>query len=491
MIPIEHILLIGSLLILVSIGVARLSENLGVPALLLFLAIGMLAGSEGLGGIYFDDARLAQSVGVIALVFILFAGGLDTKWPEVRPSFFPAVSLATVGVLLTAAGVGLFAFFALKLQFLTALLLGAVVSSTDAAAVFSVLRSKNISLKGRLRPLLELESGSNDPMAVLLTIGIIQVIINPGASFGSIALLFVQQMGLGIVCGFFFGKATVVMLNRLKSYYEGVYPVFFLALAVLTYGFTTAAGGSGFLAVYTAGLIAGNGDFVYKKSLLRFFDGLAWLSQIAMFLTLGLLVFPSRIVPVVWAGLACSAFLMFVARPASVFLSLLFARLKWREKVLVSWVGLRGSVPIVLATFPLLAGVTGSEAIFNIVFFIVLTSALLQGWSIPAVARLMRLQAPPEMKRHYPIEFAPMEGVDTQLVDFIIPFNAAIAGRSIVELGLPPDSLIVLVNRDEKFFVPSGGTVLEGGDVVLVLINDKNIGEVREKLMKWKEPGKE
>jgi len=486
MIPIEHVLLIGSLLILVSIGVARLSENLGVPVLLLFLGIGMLAGSEGPGGIYFDDASLAQSVGVIALVFILFAGGLDTKWSEVKASFFPAVSLATAGVLLTAIGVGLFAFFVLRFSFPTALLLGAVVSSTDAAAVFSVLRSKNISLKGRLKPLLELESGSNDPMAVLLTIGIIQVIMNPGTSFGSIVLLFIQQMGLGIVFGFFFGKAAVVTLNRLKSYYEGVYPVFFLALAVLTYGSTAAAGGSGFLAVYIAGLIAGNSEFIYKKSLLRFFDALAWLGQITMFLTLGLLVFPSRIIPVVWSGLACSAFLMFVARPVSVFLSLLFARLQWKEKVFVSWVGLRGSVPIVLATFPLLAGVTGSEAIFNIVFFIVLTSALLQGWSIPVVARLMKLHAPLERKRQYPIEFAPIDGVDTQLIDFIIPFNAAIAGKSIVELGLPRDSLIVLVNRDEKFFVPSGGTVLEGGDVVLVLVNDKNRGEVREILMRWK-----
>lgn len=491
MIPVEHILLMGSFLILVSIGVARLSENLGVPALLLFLGIGMLAGSEGLGGIYFDDANLAQYIGVIALVFILFAGGLDTKWPEVKSSFSPAVSLATIGVLITAVGVGLFTFFALELSFSTALLLGAVVSSTDAAAVFSVLRSKNISLKGRLKPLLELESGSNDPMAVFLTIGIIQIIINRETSFVSITLLFVQQMGLGIASGFFFGKATVVMLNRLKSYYEGVYPVFFLSLAVFTYGITAAVGGSGFLAVYIAGLIAGNNDFIYKKSLLRFFDGLAWLSQITMFLTLGLLVFPSHIIPVVWTGLACSAFLMFVARPASVFLSLLFARLQWREKAFVSWVGLRGSVPIVLATFPLLAGVTGSEVIFNIVFFIVLTSALLQGWSIPIVARLMKLQAPLERKRQYPIEFAPIDGVDTQLVDFIIPYNAEIAGKTIVELGLPPDSLIVLVNRDEKFFVPSGGTVIEGGDVVLTLVNDKNISEVREKLMRWKDSKKE
>ncbi|MHB8110001.1 MAG: potassium/proton antiporter [Syntrophorhabdaceae bacterium] len=488
MIPIEHVLLIGSLLVIVSIGVARLSENFGMPVLLLFLGIGMLAGSEGPGGIYFDDAHLSQAVGVIALIFILFAGGLDTKWSEVRSSFFPAASLATFGVILTAFGVGLFVFFFLKFTFLNALLLGAVVSSTDAAAVFSVLRSKNISLRGRLRPLLEFESGSNDPMAVLLTIGIIQVIMDPRTSAGSIALLFVQQMGLGVIFGFFFGKATVELLNRLKSYYEGVYPVFFLALAILTYGVTAAAGGSGFLAVYLAGLIAGNSEFVYKRSLLRFFDGLAWLSQITMFVTLGLLVFPSRVISIVGAGLACSAFLMFIARPVSVFLSLLLTRFEWKEKVLVSWVGLRGSVPIVLATFPLLAGVAGSEAIFNIVFFIVLTSALFQGWSIPVVARLMNLQAPIEKKRRYPIEFAPIDGVDTQLLDFIIPYNAEVAGRPIVELGLPSDSLIVLVNRNEEFFVPSGGTVLEGGDVVLLLANSKNLGKVREILMKWKKP---
>lgn len=474
---IEHILLIGSFLIIVSIFVARLSEDLGVPVLLLFLGIGMLAGSEGAGGIYFDDARFAQSIGVIALVFILFAGGLDTRWSEVKPVFRSAASLATLGVFLTAVGVGLFAFFVLKFSILAGLLLGAVVSSTDAAAVFSVLRSKKISLRGRLRPLLELESGSNDPMAVLLTIGIIQLMTSPKTSFGSISSLFIVQMGLGGLFGLLFGKAMVFMLNRLKSYYEGVYPVLSLALAALTYGATAAAGGSGFLAVYIAGLIAGNSEFVYKKSTLRFFDGLAWLSQIAMFVTLGLLVFPSRIIPILWAGLACSAFLMFVARPVSVFLSLLPVRLGWREKTLISWVGLRGAVPVVLATFPLVAGLADAEAIFNIVFFIVLTSALFQGWSIPVVARLLGLQAPFAQKRNYPIEYAPVEGVDTQLEEFIIPYSSAIAGKQIVELNLPRDSLIVLINRDENFFVPRGGTALEGGDIVLVLGSRNDLAE--------------
>jgi cell volume regulation protein A len=332
-----------------------------VPVLLLFLGIGMMAGSEGPGGIYFDDAALAQAIGVMALIFILFAGGLDTRWPEVKPTVWQATSLATLGVLLTAVLVGLFAFYVLKLSLISGLLLGAIVSSTDAAAVFSVLRSRSISLRGQLKPLLELESGSNDPMAVFLTVGILQLMTIPGTSLGSIAVLFAVQMGLGIVFGLGLGKLMVLMFNHMKSAYEGFYPVFAMAAASFIYGSTAACGGSGFLAVYIAGLIAGNSEFIHKKSMLRFFDGFAWLSQITMFLTLGLLVFPSRIIPVIGVGLACSFFLMLIARPVGVLISLLFARLQWREKVLVSWVGLRGAVPLVLATFPLLAGIPEAE----------------------------------------------------------------------------------------------------------------------------------
>ncbi len=473
--PIEYLLLIGSILILVSIAIAKLSDNLGIPTLLLFLGVGMLAGSEGPGGIYFDNARLAQSVGIIALVFILFAGGLDTKWREVRPVFWQATSLATSGVFVTASAVGLFVSMALGLPLLSGLLLGAVVSSTDAAAVFSVLRSKNVTLRGPLKPLLELESGSNDPMAVFLTVGLIQVMTLPKTSLSSVFLLFIIQMGLGAGLGVTLGKAMVFVLNWLRLSYEGIYPVFSLAFAALIYGATSTLGGSGFLAVYVAGLVAGNSDFVHKKSLLRFFDGLAWLSQIAMFLTLGLLVFPSHIVPVIGIGLLVSVFLMLIARPVSVFLSLSLAKLHWKEKTLVSWVGLRGAVPIVLATFPLLAGLPDSKLIFNVVFFIVLTSALLQGWSIPVVARLLHLDAPLETRRRYPIEFAPMEGVDTELVDLIVPFSSALAGKSIVELDLPQDSLIVLISRNDNFIVPSGGTVLQEGDTVLVLVNRNNL----------------
>ena len=476
---IEYVVLVGSILILVSIALARLSDNLGIPTLLLFLGIGMLAGSEGPGGIYFDDAELAQSIGIVALVFILFAGGLDTKWQEVRPVFWQATSLATLGVFLTALAVGLFVSAMFHLPLLSSLLLGAVVSSTDAAAVFAVLRSRNVRLHGRLKSLLELESGSNDPMAVLLTVGLIQLLLNPQVSFGSMLWLFTRQMLIGGIVGLAFGKGMVYALNRLKLSYEGIYPVFVVASAGLMFGAASVLGGSGFLAVYIGGMVAGNAEFVQKRSLLRFFDGMAWLSQIAMFLTLGLLVFPSHIVPVIGFGLLTSVFLMFVARPVSVFLSLSFARLTWKERTLVSWVGLRGAVPIILATFPLLASLPYAELIFNVVFFIVLTSALLQGWSLPLVARALNLDAPMEPARRYPIEFAPLEGVDTELIDVIIPYNAVVAGKSIVELNMPEDSLIVLISRNDEYIVPSGGTILQESDTALVLVNKGNLSTVR------------
>jgi cell volume regulation protein A len=336
---IEHLLLIASALILASIVLAKVSDNLGVPTLLLFLSIGMLAGSEGPGGIYFDDAHLAQSIGIVALAFILFAGGLDTKWNEVKPALWQATSLATLGVLVTALAVGLFVSIAFNVSLLNGLLLGAVVSSTDAAAVFSVLRSRNVSLRGNLKPLLELESGSNDPMSVFLTIGLIQLLTIPQTTVVSVATLFVMQMAIGAAVGIVFGKILVYSVNRLKLSYEGIYSVFVLAFAALTFGSAATLGGSGFLAVYLAGLVAGNGEFVQKRSLLRFFDGLAWLCQITMFLTLGLLVFPSHIVPVIGMGLLTSAFLMFVARPASVFVSLALTRLNWKERKSVRFLG--------------------------------------------------------------------------------------------------------------------------------------------------------
>ncbi|HNQ32898.1 MAG TPA: potassium/proton antiporter, partial [Methanoculleus sp.] len=338
-----EILFLGiSLLFLISIIANKFGERLGVPALLIFLIVGMLAGSEGPGGIPFDDPTIAQTIGVIALAYILFSGGLDTRWDEIQPVFWPAIALSTIGVVLTAAVLGAFVVLILGLPPLTGFLLGAVVSSTDAAAVFSVLRMARARLKGNLRPFLEFESGSNDPMAIFLTTGIIALILTPGEPVFALIPMFVQQMIVGGLFGYAMGRFVVWLINRLKLESEGLYPVLSLAMVLLTYGLTATVGGNGFIAVYIAGLVIGNSIVVYKKSLIRFHDGIAWLMQIIMFLALGLLVFPSELVPVIVPGLLTATFLILVARPVAVMLTLLPWKMPLNEKALVSWVGLRG-----------------------------------------------------------------------------------------------------------------------------------------------------
>jgi cell volume regulation protein A len=392
--PIEYLLLGGSTLLLLSVLASKASDRLGVPSLLLFLVIGMLAGSEGPGGIEFDYPRLAQSLGVVALALILFSGGLDTHWGNIRQVQWKGLALSTLGVCLTTFLVAWFAFTILKFSLLEGYLLGAIVSSTDAAAVFAVLRSRQVRLRGQLTPLLELESGSNDPMAVFLTIGMVTLLTDPTASGVDLLPMFLRQMSLGALLGYGMGKGMAFLIGRARLEYEGLYAVLSLAFALFTYGVTASLGGNGFLAVYLAGLILGNSAVSHLESLRRFHDAQAWLMQIVMFLTLGLQVFPSHIVPVIGIGLVLSLFLMLVARPVSVFLTLPFADLTFKEKLLISWVGLRGAVPIILGTFPLIGGVPQAEMIFNLVFFIVLTSVLLQGTSLPLVARWLGLDAP-------------------------------------------------------------------------------------------------
>lgn len=368
MISIEHILVAASILLLLSVLASKASAKLGIPALLLFLVLGMLAGSDGPGGIYFDDAHLAQSLGVVALALILFSGGLDTEWSSVRPVLWKGLALSTAGVLITAALVGLFARMVLGFSLLEGVLLGAIVSATDAAAVFSVLRARSVGLKGHVRPLLELESGSNDPMAVFLTTGLIGIMTQPQARWFSLVPMFIQQMVLGAALGYAIGRLMVFLINRLRLEFEGLYPVLTLSLILLTYGGTASLGGNGFLAVYVAGLVMGKNDFIHKRSVMRFHDGLAWLMQIVMFLALGLLVFPSHLLPIIGLGLLSSLFLMLVARPVSVLVTMAFSGMRLNEKLMISWVGLRGAVPIVLATFPLLAGMPRAEIIFDLVF---------------------------------------------------------------------------------------------------------------------------
>lgn len=480
MATIDILLLIGAILIIISILIAKVFHNIGIPTMLLFIVVGMFAGSEGIGGIYFDDALLAQSIGIIALVFILFSGGLNTNWSESKVVLKPALILATVGVLLTAIVVGICVMLIFNTSFLWGLLVGSIISSTDAAAVFSTLRTGNLELKGKLKSLLELESGSNDPMAVFLTIGTIDLLLLPEGTFFHITFIFFIQLGVGVALGFLGGKTMAYLINKLNFFYEGIYPIFALSIALLIYSLTSFIGGSGFLAIYIAGIILGNVNFVHKRTLIRFFDGLSVLSQITMFLTLGLLVFPSDLIPIIGVGFLLSAILIFIARPVSIFITLIPFKFNFREKAFTSWVGLRGAVPIILATFPLLAGVTNSRLIFDVVFFIVLTSALLQGWSINLVAKLLNLANPLPKKIAIPLEFSSDAKNDTELIEIIVPNNSQIEGKQIVDLNFPKDSRIVLVIRDDKNLIPSGGTILEGGDVLLLLANKKTNDLIKE-----------
>src|SRR5690606_36565955 len=322
----ENILLLCSVLLILSIIASKASYRLGVPALLMFLGLGMLAGSEGVGKIHFDDPRLSQFLGMIALNFILFSGGLDTKWESIRPVLREGIVLSSLGVLLTAVALGLFAHFALDFSWIEAMLIGSIVSSTDAAAVFSILRSKSVALKGNLRPLLEFERGSNDPMAYFLTISLLTIYAEEDQSLLYLIPFFFKQMIIGGAVGLAMGKLMVTVVNRINLDVDGLYPVLLTAMVMLTFSLVTLFGGNGFLAIYICGLILGNSGFLHKKSLMQFYDGVAWLMQIVMFITLGLLVFPSQILPVMGTGLLLSLFLMFVARPAGVFLSLLFFR---------------------------------------------------------------------------------------------------------------------------------------------------------------------
>lgn len=477
----EPLLAAAAALILIGVLASKVSAKLGVPALLLFLAIGMLAGSDGLGGIHFDDFHMAQSAGIVALAFILFAGGLSTSWADVRPVLGPGIALATVGVVVTALVAGGIAAWALDLSPTSGFLLGAIISSTDAAAVFSVLRSRNVSLRGEVRPLLELESASNDPMAVFLTVGFLELLTDPDASVVSLLPLFVQQMAIGAAVGYLLARGTVAAINRLRLEYEGLYPVVTLAVVMLTYGSTALLGGSGFLAVYVAGMAMGNREFLHKKSLMRFHDAIAWLAQISMFLVLGLLVFPSQLPAVAGRALLVAAALVLVARPLAVFLALAPTRLAMRARAMVSWVGLRGAVPIILATFPLAAGVDEAETIFDTVFFIILTSVLVQGTTIPLIARWLSVDAPLPARPSYPLE-AVFSDAETSLHELTIPADSPVVGRQLVEIGLPAGVLVVLLSRDGEFVVPQGGTVLRGGDEALVLADAETLPRVRTAL---------
>jgi len=475
---IEYYLVGGAVLLILSVAASKISDKYGVPALLIFLLIGMLAGSEGIGGIYFDDPFLAQTLGTIALIVILFSGGLDSTWIHFREVLPAGITLATFGVVATALILGFFAHLIMDLSLYEGFLLGAIVSSTDAAAVFAILRSKGVYLPGKLKQLLELESGSNDPMAVLLTITFARLIQNPDLSLVSQIPALIMQMGFGLLTGIVIGKFALFAINKMKLGYSGLYPVLTVGIILFAYGITNIIGGSGFLAVYITGLTMSRSDFLHKKSMVRFYDGLAWLMQITMFLMLGLLVFPSRMIAYWLPALGIAMILIIFARPLAVWLLLLPTKFTSSERSFISWVGLRGAVPIILAIYPRIMGLPNSDLYFNVIFFVVMTSVLIQGTSIPKMAKLLKVSVEPDEITNYPIE--PVSGKEWQgqLQEIPIRSDSWVVGKAIYEIKLPQEYLVVLISRGKDFVIPNGSVVLQAGDKVLGL----SIGDVHQRV---------
>ena len=479
--------LVTGFLFFLSIVAGTLSDKIKVPSLILFLAIGMLAGVDGLGGIDFDDANFANNVGTFALAFILFSGGFQTKWSDVKPIVTQGIVLSTLGVFLTAVVVAIPIALLTNFNYKDAFLLGSIISSTDAAAVFSILRTQKIGVKGALKPLLEFESGSNDPMAVFLTITAITWLKSPDVPLGELAVKFVIQMVAGGLMGLIMGNVACHVIQELKVTNEALYPVWGISIVMSTFGLTETVYGNGYLAVYICGIVMGGQEFLYKYSLQRFHEGFAWLMQIIMFLVLGLLVTPTSVaqVSVLKVGFMISFFLMFVARPVAVFISMFFSKFNLREKIFVSWTGLRGAVPIILATYPLTEGHPKAQYMFNVIFFVVLTSVMLQGKTLAAAAKFLKLDAWVRESKSYPLNFdrTPGSGTEeTREVD--LSEDSAIVGKTISELRFFPDGVtILLVNRGTKFLIPKGNTKLEAGDTLLIFGERALLSDVEKKLL--------
>ncbi|MDD4148954.1 MAG: potassium/proton antiporter [Bacteroidales bacterium] len=479
----EILLILVSILFFLSILAGKASSKFGVPALLLFLSVGMIFGSDGIG-IQFENIQVAETIGTIALCIILFSGGMDTKINEIRPVISQGIVLATLGVILTAFFNGILVWWILGMTMesagiglLTSLLLAATMSSTDSASVFSILRSKGLHLKNNLRPMLELESGSNDPMAYILVITLIGIIkVDAVPNFWIVGGQLLIQLIVGALVGFTLGKFTVYVINRIKIGNDSLYPILVFTFCIFIFSFTYFVKGNGYLAVYIGGLVIGNSKFVHKRSSLNFFDGLAWLSQLFMFLALGLLVNPHELIPIIIPGLIISFAMIFITRPLTVFISLLpFRKMKRKDKAYISWVGLRGAVPIIFAIIALSENIPHARLIFNIVFLCTLVSLLLQGASLPMVARWLGLtEKLQKIKKLSEFDIELSEDIKSATAEIEITKSMIANGNRIMDLSLPDNTLIVLLKRDDKYLVPTGKTVLQKQDKLLIITDDQN-----------------
>jgi cell volume regulation protein A len=481
------ILIAGSLLAL-GIGATLIAGRLRVPGLVLFLVLGMLIGSDGLGLIEFggtdDDVELARTIGIIALALILFEGGLAAGWSEIRPVLRGALPLATLGTLITAGVTGLAAHFLLDLTVLEGLLLGAVIASTDSAAIFSVLRES--SIKRKLARTLEAESGFNDPVAVLLVIGFIEWIQGPDYGAADMAVLMVEQLSIGAIAGFAVGLGAVAAFRRVRFATTGLYPVASIAAAALAYGAADELGGSGFLAVYLAGLSLGSARVPARRTIEDFHAGLAWVAQISLFFTLGLLVFPSQLDDVVFDGILIAVVLTLVARPLATLVTTAPSGYAPREIALLSWSGLRGALPVVFATFPVIEGIPQAELFFNIVFFVVITSALIQGATIDPLARLLRLTTSEPAVPRPLMEVGTIRRLGAEVLEYPVRPGDALAGRLVNELGLPRDALVNVIVRDDEALLPRGSTEVAEGDRLHIVVRETARGEVQALFERWR-----
>jgi cell volume regulation protein A len=474
----NEIILLGSLLALLSIVASAVSSRLGAPLLLVFVVLGMLAGEDGPGGIVFNDFHTAQLVGSIALAIIIFDGGLRTRKEVFGVALWPSVSLATVGVLITAVVVAVFATWLLDLHWLQGLLLGSIVGSTDAAAVFGSLRTAGAELKQRVSATLEIESASNDPMAIFLTIALVGVLAAGGTSLTSGVLVeLVRQFGIGAAVGWFGGRWLGALINRL-SLVTGLYPLLAAAGGVFIFGAAAVMNGSGFLAIYIAGIVLGNMPLQASQNILRVHDGLSWLSQITMFLMLGLLVTPRELIEYSYGGAIIAAALIFVARPIAVLLSLLPFGFPWREHVFISWVGLRGAVPMLLAIFPLAAGIPDGALYFNVAFFVILASLVIQGWTLAPAARLLSQEIPPTTEPVQRFNLDIPGHFDREIACYRVLPGSVVANRPVGELSISRDSHITTVVRDDAVMNVNEGLKLLPDDLVYIFTDPAHVPEL-------------
>lgn len=462
-----ELMIICGLILLICITSSKILYKFGVPMLLIFIVLGMLFGSDGIVGIYFDNYDLTSKICSLGLVFIMFYGGFGTNWKTARKSAVPSILMSTLGVIITAGLTGLFCYFVLGTSLLEGLLIGSVVGSTDAASVFSILRSQKLNLKGSLAPLLEIESGSNDPIAYMLTLIVLTLMSNSGV--GSIVPMIIKQILFGILVGSVLAKATVYIIRRANFEIEGFYTIFITAIAILSYAVSEWLGGNGYLSVYMAGIIIGNSKIPHKKSLFHFFDGVSWIMQIGLFFMLGLLSFPSELPSVIGISIAISIFMIVIARPLATFVILSKFDYSVKEKIFISWVGLRGAASIVFAIYAVTYGVNIQNDIFHIMFFIALFSVAIQGTLIPKVAQKLDLvdNSIPVLRTFNDYK----EDKSTKLMEVNILEDSKWVDKSIMDSDIPEDILIVMIKRNDEVIVPKGSTIVKSGDVLVLSAN--------------------